>query len=412
MTDSAGSQAKTSAHTKICSQCGLCMVKDWSARQAVQSCVFTAGWLGASEQGLFGRERSCEQGDEMRFGISRRRFVAVLKQPLPNTQFSGIITRIAHKAFESGMVDAVATLHRSDKDYFFPRPVLARSAADIAASGGSKPVLAQVLASVQEACRQGIKRLLVIGTPCQIHNLRNFKLLFPHLQDIDISTIGIPCTDNANPKKFRWMLRRISRSHKTARHIEYMQDFTIHIQHADGSLERVPFFSLPQELTGTNVFPESCLSCFDYLNSLADITVGYLAAPLDAKKKYQWVIVRTEKGEALNALIAGELETLAEESAGERATGIMMYVDRLFKKMELGPDALQPKGRLLSLRDGRALADMVYETGPRGLEFARYAVDMHLIRNYYHVKTNYPDKVQTLVPKHVYKVLEEFELPL
>ena len=412
MTDSARSKVKASVHTKICSQCGLCMVKDWPAKQAVQSCVFITGWLGSREQELFGRERSCDQNDEMRFGISRRHFVAVLKQPLPNTQFSGIITCIAHKAFESGMIDAVATLHRSDKDYFFSRPVLARSATDIAASGGSKPVLSQVLASLQEACRQGVKRLLVIGSPCQIHNLRNFKRLFPYLQDMDIFTIGIPCTNNVSPKKFRWMLRKISSAHKTARHIEYMQDFTVHIQHMNGSLERVPFFSLPQELTGTNVFPESCLSCFDYLNSLADITVGYMGAPLVAEKKYQWVIVRTKKGEALNGLIAGELETLSEETAGERRTGIMMYVDQLFKKMALGPDAPQPKGRFLSLRDGRALAERVYQTGPRGLEFARYAVDMHLIRNYYHVKTNYPDKVQTLVPKHVYKVLEEFELPL
>ena len=201
---------------KLCSLCGLCMASSWPAKESIRTCVFNTGWLGAKEQKLFGRQRDLNNDEEIRFGICRERFVGWLKKPLPHTQFTGIITRMAQKAFESGLVEGVVTLHRSREDYFFPEPVLARSEQTILASGGSKPVLAPSLVSLGEAYEQGLRKLLVIGTPCQIHNLRSFQEQYAYLRDMEIYTIGIPCTDNANPKRFRWMLRRVSRSHSTA----------------------------------------------------------------------------------------------------------------------------------------------------------------------------------------------------
>ncbi len=396
---------------KLCSLCGLCMADAWPAKESMRSCVFNTGWLGARERDLFGRERSLDDTEELRFGISRERFVGRLKKPLPRTQFTGIITRMAQKAFESGLVEAVVTLHRSREDFFFPRPVLARSSEDILAGGGSKPVLSPTLVSLQDACREGIQKLLVIGTPCQIHNLRNFQEAYPYLRDMEIYTIGIPCTDNANPRRFRWMLRRVSKSHRTARHVEYMQDYTCHITHADGSIEKVPFFSFPRELFGTNVFAESCMACFDYMNSLADITVGYIGAPLDREKMPQWVTLRTEKGRVLRDLIADELETSAEFSSGDRRPGILMYANKIIPRLANRDAAPVKPGRDVSLKEGREIADMLYETGPKGLEFAGYAVDMHLVRNYHYVKFNYPGLLGTLVPRHVYKILEDYEIP-
>ncbi len=141
----------------LCSQCGLCMAKAWPARDSKWVCVFNTGWLGAKEQALFGRERFQDNADETRFGISIKRWVARLRNPVPGTQFTGIITRMAQKAFEAGLVEAVVTLQRSRQDYFFPEPVLARSTADILASGGSKPVLAPSLIALEQACRQSVR---------------------------------------------------------------------------------------------------------------------------------------------------------------------------------------------------------------------------------------------------------------
>jgi coenzyme F420 hydrogenase subunit beta len=62
------------------------------------------------------------------------------------------------------------------------------------------------------------------------------------------------------------------------------------------------------------------------------------------------------------------------------------------------------------LEQGFALAEHLHQTGPRGLEFVKYAIETHLIRNYYFVKQNYPELLATLVPQHVQRVLKTYEL--
>jgi 3,8-divinyl protochlorophyllide a 8-vinyl-reductase (ferredoxin) len=407
MTASTTKPVTASSPGKLCSLCGLCMVKAWPAREGIKSCIFFSGWLGSRERALFGRERSRDNPDELLFGISSERFVARMKNPLPGIQFTGIITSIAKKAFETGLVEAVVTLHRSREDYFLPVPVLARSTEEILAGGGSKPVLAQTLTSLEKAFQQGIRRLLVIGASCHVQNLREFQRLSPYLSGMDLYVVGIPCTDNVHPKNFRSIFSKISRSHETVRHYEFMQDFTVHLRHADGTLERVPFFSLPQDINSAELLTDCCRSCFDYLNGLADITVGYLGAPLDIEKMYQWVLVRTEKGRELRRLIASELETYPETSAGDRGAMVQQYALRYTRGG--AAEAMKMSGTM-SMEDGFALAEHMYTTGPRGLEFVRYAIETHVIRNYYFVKQNYPEKLPALVPRYVYTVLEAYGL--
>jgi coenzyme F420 hydrogenase subunit beta len=186
-----------------------------------------------------------------------------------------------------------------------------------------------------------------------------------------------------------------------------MQDFTVHLRHQDGTLERVPFFSLPKEITSADLLTHCCRSCFDYCNSLTDITVGYSGAPLDIEKMYQWVLVRTEKGEKLHSLVADEMEVFSETSDGDRTAFVQQYAQR-FKGHDA--EAAMKMSGTVPLEKGFELAEHLYETGPRGLEFVRYAVETHLIRNYYFVKQNYPRLVSTLVPRYVYRILEAYDL--
>jgi len=61
---------------------------------------------------------------------------------------------------------------------------------------------------------------------------------------------------------------------------------------------------------------------------------------------------------------------------------------------------------------GHTLAGVFGMIGPKGKGFARYSVDFHLIRHYYYVKFRYPEHLETLVPRHVRVILEEYRLPL
>ena len=393
---------------KLCSSCGLCMTDAWPARESLQSCVFTQGWLGPQELDLFGRQRSYESREESRFGISRRRFAGSLTHPIPGAAWTGVITAVAKKAFETGMVDGVVTLHRGGADFFAPKPVLALSVEDILAGSGNKPVVSPTLVSLKAACEQNLRRLLVIGASCHVHALRDFKRRFPYLEGMEIFVVGFPCVDNVRLKTLRHILGLISRSAETVRHYEFMQDFTVHFTHEDGSLERVPYFCLPRELTGINFVVPACMCCFDYANSLADITVGYMGAPLDLKKMYQWIVVRTEKGEELLNLINDELQTVPEKTAGDCSKAVLNAAEKLVEQMRPGTAMEMKTGRKMPLWVGRILAAVLSRTGPRGLEYARYGVDMHMIRNYYYVKFNHPDLLATLVPDHVSHVVAQY----
>ncbi|MEI8032126.1 MAG: Coenzyme F420 hydrogenase/dehydrogenase, beta subunit C-terminal domain [Chlorobiaceae bacterium] len=375
----------------------------------MESCVFNTGWLGIHEQALFGRERDPLDAMELRFGITRSRFIARLKRPAPGAQWSGIITRMAEKALSAGVVEGVVTLHHDEKEYFRPVPVLAMTEEDIRKAKGSIPVLSPVLASLEEAVEKGLKRILVIGAACHIHALRDFQRRSSRLADMEIYTIGIPCVDNAKPNRLHWMLERISRAPQTVRHLEFMADFRIHLRHLDGRTEKIPYFSLPEELSNPDIFPPSCMSCFDYLNGLSDITVGYLAAPFGREKNLQWVLVRTEKGEQLEGLLDGELERRPESGTWECSRFIASSGKASVESMKPSNRTYSPKPKVPRFI-GTLLAAFLRRTGPKGIGFARFSADHHLIRHYYFVKYRYPHLLESLVPKHAFLILKEYGL--
>ncbi|NTW55840.1 MAG: coenzyme F420 hydrogenase [Chlorobiaceae bacterium] len=396
---------------KMCSSCGLCSMQIWPAEENISSCVFRNGWLGEREIRLFGRERSLDDPVEMRFGITSERFTAQLKKPLEGSQWSGIITRMAVRAFEENLVEGVVTLRRAPEDHFFSVPVLADSLDEIYRTRGNKPVLSPVLRSLEKAWQRGMKKILVIGAACHIHALRDFQERFDYLKSMEIFTIGIPCVDNVARSKWRWILERMSRSPQTARFMEFMQDFRIHIGHADGSVEKIPFFSLPQELANPAIFPASCMSCFDYLNSLADITVGYIGAELIEGEKMQWVLVRTPAGKRLKELITEELARCPETGEWECGKFVLNASKGIMDNMEQ-IDREYSKKRKIPVWLGQFMAAMLRLKGPKGIGFAHYSVDYHLIRHYYYVKFRFPELLDTLVPRHVPVILSEYGLPL
>ena len=144
------------------------------------------------------------------------------------------------------------------------------------------------------------------------------------------------------------------------------------------------------------------------MNGLADITVGYLGAPFNMEKMYQWILVRTEKGETLRDLILSDLELDAEFTRGDCNSSVIKSAEKIIAQMH--PDNEKPlkTGRAVPVWAGKLLAAIVRKVGPLGLSYAHYAVDMHMIRDYYYVKFYHPDRIDPLVPKSVYAVLKKY----
>lgn len=377
--------ARLKGRPKLCSDCGLC---DSSLRPMMpQTCVFVRNQVADIEQRLHGRTRRPD--DELRFGIYRAMYAARMRQPVPNAQWSGMITTLAARLLEMGIVEGVITTHAVPGTRFAPQPILARTPEEVRAGAGNKPCLAPNLNLLDEVRAGGLKRLAFIGTGCQVHMLRAAEA---ELGLEQLYVLGIPCSDNVTYPDLTHFLSLVSRSPETIVHYEFMQDFSLWMRHEDGQIERINFIDFPMEKL-ENIFPSACLSCFDYPNTLADLTIGYMGAPLG----WQWVLVRTERGAELFDYLAPDLEFGELIERGDRCRGMPRYIQMLAQKPGKPPALIR-----------KLIAFLQRRRGPRGLEFARSVIEMKLLRNLTYVRTHFPGHEARTVPYHVYETLKPY----
>lgn len=180
----------------------------------------------------------------------------------------------------------------------------------------------------------------------------------------------------------------------------------MHIKHTDGSFEYVPYFCLPaNELT--DVIAPSCYSCFDYPNALADLVVGYMGVPYqntDMTSHQQYVVVRNAAGQDMLDCISPRLETAPTMSSGDRRSFVMQTVvadDQA--KLGQGP-APAP------LWVGSLFAKLLTFLGPKGLEFGKYSIDYHYIRNYLYVMRNWgKERADESTPAFARRIVEQYD---
>lgn len=370
----------------LCSDCGLC-ASSYKPLMS-QSCAFVHSHVHDIEMRLHGRTRN--QGDEMIFGIHRSMHAARIPHPPPGSQWSGIVTTLSARLLELDLVDAVITTKAVPGTLYAPMPFLAFTPEEVRASAGNKPCISPGLSVLDDARTRDIKRIAVVATGCQVQNLRAMEseLGFERLY-----IIGIPCTDNVSHPDLLRFLSIISHSPHTIVHMEFMQDFRVWMRHENGKIEKRNFVDIPMDRIG-NIFPDACMACYDYPNTLADITVGYMGAPVG----WQWILVRTQKGAELFGLIAPDLVFTDLVEQGNRSVGMTRYVEMLAKDPGRPP---MPIRKMIAL--------LQRWRGPKGLEFARSIIEMKLLRNLQHVRTKFPKFEQRMVPYHVYEALSPYE---
>lgn len=381
-----GLEERLKGRPPICSDCGLCAS---SFRPLMsQSCTFVKSHVAETETRLHGRTRN--DGDELLFGVYRDMYAARLTPPHPHAQWSGIVTHLGARLLERGMVEGVITTGAISGTRYAPRPFIARTPEEVLESAGNKPCISPGLRALDEAKALDMKRLAVIGTGCQIQALRAAEKSLDFEQ---LYLIGIPCSDNVSYPDLLHFLKMISHSPDTVVHHEFVQDFRVWLRHEDGHVEKVNFIDIPMDKIG-NIFPDACMSCFDYPNALADITIGYMGARVG----FQWMMTRTEIGEELFNLISPDLEFDELFSRGNRTEGVKRYIQML----------ANPPGRPPSLVR-KFIAFLQRWRGAKGVEFARSITEMKLLRNLQHVREHFPDREEDVVPYHVYRALAAYE---
>jgi coenzyme F420 hydrogenase subunit beta len=373
----------------LCSECGLC--DTYYIHYVKEACAFLNQQIASLETQAHGRSRDLENESDLYFGVHQEMMAAKKQQPIPGAQWTGIVSTLACEMLNRGLVEGVICVQNTKEDRFQPQIVIARSPDEVLAAKVNKPTLSPNLSVLEEVEKSGMKRLLVIGVGCQIQALRAVEKSLG-LEKLYI--LGTPCVDNVSREGLKKFLETTSRSPETVVHYEFMQDFRVHFKHEDGSTELVPFFGLKTNQL-KDVFAPSCMSCFDYVNSLADLVVGYMGAPFG----WQWIVVRNETGREMLELIKDQLDVQAVSSEGDRKNAVQQSIPAYDKAVTLPMWAAKLMGVVIE------------KIGPKGLEYARFSIDSHFTRNYLYVRRNYPEKLAAHVPEFAKKIIAQYKLP-
>jgi 3,8-divinyl protochlorophyllide a 8-vinyl-reductase (ferredoxin) len=374
---------------ELCSECGLC--DTYYVHYVKEACAFINQQIPALEEQAHGRSRDLDVPNDVYFGVHQSMMAARKTEPIEGAQWTGMVSSIAIEMLNRGMVEGVVCVQNTKEDRFGPMPVIARTPEDILAARVNKPTLSPNLSVLEQIEQSGMKRLLVIGVGCQIQALRAVE---KNLGLEKLYVLGTPCVDNVTRAGLQKFLDTTSRSPSTVVYYEFMQDFKVHFKHEDGSTETVPFFGLKTNQL-KDVFAPSCMSCFDYVNSLADLVVGYMGAPFG----WQWTVVRNDTGQEMLDLIADQIETQPVTSVGDRHQAVQQSIPAY------------DKGVTLPMWAAKLMGVFIERIGPKGLEYARFSIDSHFTRNYLYVKRNYPEKLESHVPEFAKKIVSQYKLP-
>jgi len=382
------------APRNLCTDCGLSRSAD--AKRCGRACQFIRPDYPGLEARVHGRTRDPGRPDELHFGPFRRMLRAALAEPRPGAQWTGIVTRIGERLLETGTVDGVLTVAPDPDDPWRPVPVLVTHADGMARCRGMRMGYAPLVALLEPAREMGLRRLAVIGIPCQVYPLRALEqeLGFDRLY-----VVGIPCSDNTTTDRFHRFLGLLAEDPRTITYLEFRADYQVELRFSDGRVQEIPFLMLPLSDLPKDFFPLTCRTCVDYTNALADITVGYMGGQGE-----QWLLVRNARGEQLLALLGDEVRLSAPGSAGRRhgpVKGFLANVERAAGGLPLRrmPGWLRP-----------IVAWLMPRIGPRGLEFARSRVEMKAVETILHLRREAPRRMKHMVPGHVWELVRPYGL--
>lgn len=387
-------KAGPAAPRNMCTDCGLS--RGSRAKDCGRACQFIQPDYAALDLQAHDRVRNPDKGEERFFGVYHAMYKAALRKPRPGAQWTGLTTRLAERLLEEGAVDAVLTMAPDPDDRWKPMPVIVTDPAQMAQTRGMRMGYAPLLALMEPARAAGHRRIAVIGIPCQVYALRALEAEWGFQR---IYVIGTPCSDNTSTEHFHQFLGLLDDRPDDITYLEFRADFKVELRYTDGRKREVPFLKLPISDLPDDFFPLTCRTCVDYTNSLADITVGYMAGEGE-----QWLIVRNDTGAELLNLLGDEVTLDRPGDKGKRAGSVKGFLENT-RRAAGG----MPLRRMPDWARG-VVGWLMPKIGPKGLEFARARVEMKAIETILHLRRQRPKRMRHMIPDHVWRVAEPYDL--
>lgn len=176
--------------------------------------------------------------------------------------------------------------------------------------GGKYGTYSPILPEVKSLEKRYLRNIAVVGTPCQINTIRKMQslgILPAHLIEY---AIGLFCIENFSFDDLarERLEKRLDIDLTDIQKLNIKDDFIVTL--SNGITIHVPLEEIDL------VARPACLTCSDFSNEYADVSVGGLGS-LDG---YTTTVVRTAKGATLfrNALQQGYIEELVYDNVDER----------------------------------------------------------------------------------------------
>lgn len=403
-----------------CSRCGLCETSFVSHVKDACALLPETGMsrIHELEVKVHGRSRNGHHAidsvaDEGRFGVLHEEIKLVNGVGMDGAQWTGVVTSIALAMLETNKVDAVVCVAGGNETWATPEAIIAKSPDQILRGRGVKPSLAPSLKVLDEIrTDQSIRRLLFCGVGCAV---QAFRAVQDELNLEEVYVLGTNCVDNSPTPEAAENFVRVGLGLQEADNVrgyEFMQDFRVHAKTDDGYFT-TPYFCLPGVIAKPSI-ATSCLACFDYTNGLADVVIGYMGAPLEAGKRmdesFQTLTIRNQRGLDMvqTASRRGRIDigsAASGKGSFEDFALSTLQSDTIVQSMVGG--SIMEKG--LPLWIGNIMVFILQRAGPTGINFARYSIDYHLLRNYLHVVDEWGEaSAKEIVPAYAQKIVEMY----
>jgi coenzyme F420 hydrogenase subunit beta len=214
----------------------------------------------------------------------------------------GVVTALLLHLFQTGRIDGAIVAKR--KGPFQREPILAESREDILASAGffmdtshgvksfgDRYLTHSTIEEFDPLMRRGLRRVALVGTPCQVNAVRRMETLGIVPSDSIRYIFGLFCSGNFvfGENEQREMARLGDFDWEDVRRVNIKEEFRVHL--SSGETRRIPLQDME------SMRRHACSYCRDYAAEFADVSFGGVGAP----EGWTTVITRTPHGRALFA---------------------------------------------------------------------------------------------------------------
>ncbi len=219
------------------------------------------------DQMLFGRQRAQEEVSGIYNSLQVAR--ATDANVRASAQDGGVASAILIDALASGAIEgAVLTAIDSDQPWH-PRPMIARTKEEVQKCAGTKYCYSPIFLALRESLDQGLQRIALVGTPCQILAVRRMqKANLRKLVDPIVLLVGLFCSESFSYQGL--MVEKIQKGLGVELHNVEKLNIKGKMQ---VSLKDGKILEIPLKEARTYAQP-SCRFCEDFSSELADISLG------------------------------------------------------------------------------------------------------------------------------------------